>query len=364
MTIDELWAECEQLSNDIEKINNEINDQEQEILDEYSELSIPTDVSVTTNSVSTSGGSYHLGFDRAPANMEKVSKEELTQYFLSHGGTQINDNTYAINIDGKNYQYNINTESVTVNGENYIGCRFYKTPNTQLGNINNTITILPGSGETRYGAVKRNNDDNKNALPNNININDGSLVIVPYFQKEDYYNMYRQADKVIPATYLGNFMACGSTTTTNHVRNSIVGYSMGATASFPLICEAPQNYFSSLVAVDLGSYMQKMDGSYFNTISESDYSKMTDMEFIFMSSDGNDPWQDKSMAQTYHNLKKYGAQNIVFYTNADKTLNPNIGNGVYYVEDAVDTSNQWTYSSHNHGYQIINDTNILSYLSR
>lgn len=371
MSIDECISQAneslEQINSNLLIISNNINDDstekiendQQNLVEEYYNIE---NSNINTNTQS-SMGNFNMGYEAARSNINLVNADELKEYFLANGGKVINDQTIEISINGATYQYNTKTESLFINGENYIGCRFYKTANTSLGNINNTITVLPGSGEVRYGAVKRDAKDNKNALSNDLNINDGSLVIVPYFQKKDYYNMYRQPDKIIDATYFGNFLSNGSTNTKNHVRNSIVGFSMGSTAAFPLAVSAPNDYYSCIVAVDLGSYMQKIDGSYFDTISAEDYNKIKNMEFIFMSTNGNDPWQDKSMSQTYHNLKSNGANNIIFYTSADKALNPKIGNGMYYIEDAINTKDIWPYDKHNHGYKLIDSTNILSYLS-
>ena len=381
MTVDELLANLNATINEIEENEQKINEKQKEQKDELNKLKKNTSTDDQRSYVSNTGDdSYYPGYERANTKMEEVAPEEMGEYFLLHGGKKIDTTTYEININGQTYRYNTSNQGLYVNENNkwksYIGCSFYKTPGTKLGQIDKTITLLPGSGEQHYGAVNKNNQkDFKHTLPKDTNVNDGCLVIVPFRRdenltdddKKNNVNMYRHPDRVFSTVLLGNSFANGSTNESKHVKNSIVGYSFGAIASFTLAAEAPKDYFDTLVAVDLGSYAQKRNydtGKYYEEeqLTPEQYQKIKNMEFIFMSTKGNDHWQDQSMANTYNTLKSLNA-NATFYTNLkDRIVDPNYYNGKYYVSDTIYVD--WPYNQHKNGYQLIDESNILSYLSR
>ena len=145
----------------------------------------------------------------------------------------------------------------------HIGCSFYKTPGTKLGQIDKTITILPGSGEQHYGAVNKNNQkDFKHTLPKDTNVNDGCLVIVPFRRdenltdddKKNNVNMYRHPDRVFSTVLLGNYFANGSTNESKHVKNSIVGYSFGAYVAGNVMMRRPEIETFVLISPLLNKY--------------------------------------------------------------------------------------------------------------
>ena len=377
------------LEKQVKESEDEIEKKEKECLEDVEKLNQSASVSSTTSSVSSKqSGGFYIGYNRANTHMEQVKPEELKEYFLSHGAIQLKNKKdkllpqYQIKIDGDTYIYDTETESLTINGKNYLGCRFYKTPKTSLGNITNTITLLPGSGEQHKGAVLP--DSKRDHISPNANINDGCLIIAPYRQhkRDSDVNLFRYGNEILSTTKLGNFLSNGSTNSQNHVKNSLLGNSFGGTAALAAASAAPKGYYSTVVGVNVGSYIAPQSGPDYDTLTPADYQKIKDMEIIFLSTP-DEPGHARSIRGTITNLLNAGAKNVKLYTNFTEFqqggkygingYNPIMVDEwnhimgkynakeipIYVFNKKQDNATQ----IHSFGYRLIEDTNILSYLS-
>ena len=303
----------------------DVNNKSQEII-------VPVNNIVNHNKVKTS---YSINYPLASTNMTKVTSDELLNYFISKGYTS-NNGIYKVTIDNETYSYDISSNKLNYSGD-FVYCEFYKTVNSKLGLLDNTITLLAGSGERTYGPISNNK------IPSNINFNDYSLLIT--LKKDSSYNMSKHPKMISACTKLGMMLSGGNTI------NSIIGYSEGAQAAARTVSYNKVKY-NTIVFVNGSAYYTK---DVANLISN--YEPFKDMEIIMFECKNNNNWNE-TIIKTINDLLRNGVNNnqINLYTN-DNTLINTFTN----IIPLIVVNYDW--NGHGSGYQIIRESNILSYLS-
>ena len=204
--------------------------------------------------------------------------------------------------------------------------------------MSNTITILAGSGERSSGAV------GGSRISNNANLNDNSLLIS--LKKDNDYNMSKHPKMISMATKLGMLLAG------IEKGNSIIGYSEGAQAAAKTVSS---NYvkYDIVVLVNGSAYYTSNNA---NLISN--YEPFKDMEILLLEAKNNNNWNE-TIIKTINNFLNKGinSTNIKLFT-SDNELIRTFTNK---INVTIISSNTW--SGHGSGYRIINESNILSYLS-
>jgi len=267
--------------------------------------------------------------------MEKVNGSEIASYLYTKGYASSSFN-YQIMIDNEKYNYNTNTNVLNYDGES-VTCEFYKTGDTEFGKISNTITLLGGSGERKYGPIANSR------IPSNSKLNNGSLLIT--IRKDDNYNLSKHPKMISACTKLGIYLS-------GNVRNnSIIGYSEGAQA-------ASRTVSYNKVKYDI--YVLVNGSAYYTSNKEnliSNYEPFKNTEIIMIESKNNNNWNE-TIILTINNFLKNGIINnkIKLFTNDSELINK-FSNRI----NLTIVDNDW--SGHGSGYRIIRESNILSYLS-
>ena len=278
---------------------------------------------------------FKENYPPASTSMIKVEDNLIVDYFKSKGYAS-NSTNYRIVIDGEELYYDVKSNKLSYAGD-YVFCEFYMTLSSKLGFLDNTITLLGGSGERKYGPIANSR------IPSNANLNDYSLLIVP--KKDDDYNMSKHPKMVSACTKMGMFLAGIKK------GNSIIGFSEGAQAASKTVSYNKVIY-DQLVLVN-GSAYYTSDKT--NLISN--YQPFQNMEIIMLESKNNNNWNE-TIIRTIYDLLKNGVNSnmIQLYTN-DNTLINTFTN----VINLNVVNYDW--SGHGSGYRMINESNILSYLS-
>ncbi len=274
-------------------------------------------------------------YPEATTRMAKVTRDMLINYLDKSSASKKSDSSYVINIEGQTYSYNPTSNRVFYNND-YVICEYYKTAATNLGSINNTVTLLGGSGERAYGPIA------KSQVPSDSPLNDNSLLIT--VRKNEDYNLVHHPSMVNACTNVGEFLAGKKTV------NSIIGFSEGAQAA------------STAVSKNLASYdiYVLINGSaYFTTSNSSlinNYAPFKNTEIIMLECKDNTKW-DRTIKLTINDFMKVGlGSNIKLFTN-DNGLISSFSNKI-----AVTVVNH-DWSTHSAGWKMIRESNILSYLS-
>ena len=279
---------------------------------------------------------FTINYPMSLSTMRKIPNNLLSEYFVSKGFTSTDGKTYRLIINGEVIDYEISSGKLSYSGD-YVYCDFYATIGSTLGLMENTITLLAGSGERASGAISNNR------IPSNANLNDGSLLIAP--RKDNDYNMSKHPKMVSICTRLGMFLAG------NDVKNSIIGFSEGAQAASRTVSYNNVKY-DIMVLVNGSAYYTSNNA---NLISN--YQPFHDMEIILLEAKNNNDWNE-TIIKTVNNFLNNGVRsnNIKLFT-SDSELISTLSSKI----SVIIASNTW--SGHGSGYRIIRESNILSYLS-
>ncbi len=278
---------------------------------------------------------FSINYQPASTTMAKVTSDKLSEYLVSKNYTS-NNNDYKIIIDNETYNYNISSNKLSYSND-YVYCDFYMTEKSRLGSLDNTITLLAGSGERSDGPISNSR------IPSNANLNDYSLLIT--IRKDDSYNMSKHPKMVSACTKLGMFFAGIDK------GNSIIGFSEGAQAAARTVSYNMVKY-DQIVFVNGSAYYTSDLTNLINN-----YVPFRDMEIILLECKNNNNWNE-TIIKTINDLLRNGVNSnqISLYTN-DNTL-INAFNSVINLNVL---NNDW--SGHGTGYKMIRESNILSYLS-
>lgn len=156
-----------------------------------------------------------------PSNkMVKVSKEELGNYLSKTFNGISNGNTYNFDYNGMKCTFNYDTGRISINGES-AKCDFYKSANTQLGNIKSVTAVIGGTGEVDSGEIPR--------LNGNTTICDDALVLDIYDYSDKNKNISKSNDIIAASTIVGDFIS--NSNDPKKVYNSVIGFSQGGQAA-------------------------------------------------------------------------------------------------------------------------------------
>lgn len=295
---------------------------------------------------------FIFAYPRASVNMKRISDSKLSDLLTKNGAKNVGSNIYELNIDGKTYRYNVSTHEITIpsgNGskEGRLYCTFMAQDGVDFNTITSTLTLLAGSGER--------NDPTKEAAfgSGKLGANSSAILAIPYLSGSTYEHPY----KIGGATRIADFMIGGKSR--NNITNSIVGYSLGGMGAYATV-SANKGLYQNMAIVNGGPKNVEKFGSYGNFKNVN----------IYMFEGSGDNFVDSNISFIkIMKSKGYNTNNIHVYT-TDSRLYQYANKYGAYCEDIKKMSafakdrNHKGWSGHSHGYRMLEDSGIYSYLSR
>lgn len=305
-----------------------------------------------------SGDKFTWGYQRTGSGIRRVSRDEIEEYLLSKGATQVWRHGYEVTLNGVTYKYDTGYNFLYV-GNRKIKCDFYLSNYHTDQEITNVVTLLGGTGERAPGAIRYDR------IKDNISFSEQGLLVLPYSGDWDWYINTNEA---MTATRFGQqlFDVSGNAT------NSIIGYSEGAQVTAQVISENP-DVFDNVVFVNGSSYAWSNYVNYVRNGYEG-FKNADNVIYLETVNGWVDPYakeilEQRAVVSSINSLIENGVDpsNITLVTNdqnlSDKLMenqvNINFENSMPPV-----SKGEFTYFGHGKGaWDIFNDSEIINFLS-
>ena len=293
---DNIKVYLDSINEKIMKTGNEFIDIDKNITANTGDLDITKEQVVTAATYyKATGTKIKYGDLSNGFNMSEVKKDDIGNYLNGNGWKK--DGDFYVSKDG-NYKYNF------VNGKVYadsksIRCGFYKTGNTNLGTINNTITLLSGSGSSKDFNIE------------SMKLSNGSLVVVPEYTSLGGITTRDHNKQIVACTKVGDFLS--SSSNTDDIYNSLIGYSLGSQAGTYAIANNPGVY-NTFVSVN-GNTKSYNNGGY--DFIGGKYDSFKGVNVIYIQSKNNDTCKlIKGNVEAATEIAAHGG-NVLLLTNGE-----------------------------------------------
>ena len=286
------------------------------------------------------------GYKEYGSQINRMDNSELVDLMLAKGAKQIDTNVYEININGNNYKYSTRTRTLYVNKVGF-KCDFYVSNNYQNSSIDNTVTLLGGTGQRQYGPM------GDNGVTNDIGLSDKSVLIVPYSGEESRMldpGCVKASSEFTEEVFNAN----------RNVSRSVVGFSEGTRVASQTISEYP-NLFDNVVFVNGSTRFN--ENPTMTYVQNGNYDGFKDANIYYIIT--HNGWNVDSVTQSVNDLIKNGVDpsKITLISN-EASLN-NLVNQNINFDDSMPPSNNTGFISHGRGaWEILNKSEIINYLSK
>ena len=299
---------------------------------------------------------FHFGFSDSGKKLSIINDSDIDKLFSLKKIIPYYDSNnilwYSININRVIYSYQPNSYTLS-DGVNSIKCRIYCSDLNNLENIDNTITIIGGSGDRLSGIDLKEN-----------RISDNTLIIDVY-SGNDSVKMTDIKDMIAISTKFINYLVGDYN---KDIHNSIVGISEGAQAAF-ITAAANNGLYHTLLCSNGAAYWTSNGVNLIEMyVGKKGYKSFRNMKLIFFESMNNNNW-DLYVISTLNDLKNnnISMDNISFFTNNVTLYNDAKdileGEGILYFLSEKEALLYGNWSSHRDGLKMILDSHVLNYLS-